>query len=167
MGVNSLPKTVTRQRRGCDLSPGPCASESSTLTTLLPSHRRIISLRFFTKTRDWSCIRNVTSGKIMDRYPWWWGVVVLDTRVHESSTRAVHSDSMQHFVVSEAGNISGYDIAKTRQHQSKSILFLSYLDDRRTCPPTQLPLGHHLMTDQSITFLVARARPQRVQCSVW
>ena len=22
MGVNSLPKTVTRQRRGCDLNPG-------------------------------------------------------------------------------------------------------------------------------------------------
>ena len=38
MGVNSLPKTVTRQRRGCDLNPGPTASESSTLTTRLPSH---------------------------------------------------------------------------------------------------------------------------------
>jgi len=26
MGVNSLPKTVTGQRRGCDLNPGPfCA----------------------------------------------------------------------------------------------------------------------------------------------
>ena len=37
MGVNSLPKTVTRQRRDCDLNPGPSASESSTLTTLLPS----------------------------------------------------------------------------------------------------------------------------------
>ena len=23
MGVRSLPKTVTRQRRGCDLNPGP------------------------------------------------------------------------------------------------------------------------------------------------
>ena len=31
MGVNSLPKTVTRQRRGCDLNPGPTA-----LTTRLP-----------------------------------------------------------------------------------------------------------------------------------
>jgi len=38
MGVNSLPKTVTRQRRGCDLNPGPSAPESSTLTTGLPSH---------------------------------------------------------------------------------------------------------------------------------
>jgi len=36
--VNSLPKTVTRQRRGCDLNTGPTAPESSTLTTRLPSH---------------------------------------------------------------------------------------------------------------------------------
>ena len=25
MGVNSLPKTVTQQRRGCNLNPGPSA----------------------------------------------------------------------------------------------------------------------------------------------
>ena len=36
--MNSLPKTVTRQRRGYDLNPGPSAPESSTLTTRLPSH---------------------------------------------------------------------------------------------------------------------------------
>ena len=36
--MNSLLKTVTRQRRGCDLNPGPSAPESSTLTTPLPSH---------------------------------------------------------------------------------------------------------------------------------
>jgi len=36
--VNSLPKTATRQRSGCDLNPGPSAPESSTLTTRLPSH---------------------------------------------------------------------------------------------------------------------------------
>jgi len=33
MGVSSLPKTVTRQRRDCDLNPGPSAPESSTLAT--------------------------------------------------------------------------------------------------------------------------------------
>jgi len=38
MGVNSLPKTVTRQRRDCDLNPDPSAPESITLTTRLPSH---------------------------------------------------------------------------------------------------------------------------------
>jgi len=38
MGANSLPKTITRQRRGCDLNPDPSAHESSTLTTQLPSH---------------------------------------------------------------------------------------------------------------------------------
>jgi len=35
MGVNSLRKTVTRQRRGCDLNPGPSVPESSTLATRL------------------------------------------------------------------------------------------------------------------------------------
>jgi len=48
MGVNSLPKTVTGQRRGCDLNPGPSAPESSTLTTRLPSHPRcsIVTLQY-------------------------------------------------------------------------------------------------------------------------
>ena len=36
--MNSLPKTVTRQRRGCNLNPDPSAPESNTLTTRLPSH---------------------------------------------------------------------------------------------------------------------------------
>ena len=35
--MSSLPKTVTRQRRDCDLNPGPSAPESNTLTTRLPS----------------------------------------------------------------------------------------------------------------------------------
>jgi len=33
-----LLKTANRQRRDCDLNPGPSAPESSTLTTRLPSH---------------------------------------------------------------------------------------------------------------------------------
>jgi len=33
--VYSLPKTVIRQRRGCDLNPGPSAPESNTLTSRL------------------------------------------------------------------------------------------------------------------------------------
>jgi len=41
MGVNSLPNTVTRQRRGCDLNPSPTAPESSTLTTRLPRHPKV------------------------------------------------------------------------------------------------------------------------------
>ena len=36
--MSSLPKTVTRQSRDCDLNQGPSAPESSTLTTRLPSH---------------------------------------------------------------------------------------------------------------------------------
>ena len=41
MGVNSLPKTVTRQRLGWDLNPGPSAPESSSLTTRLASHPQV------------------------------------------------------------------------------------------------------------------------------
>ena len=44
MSVNSLPKTVTRQRRGCDLNPGPSAPESSKLITRLPSHVAVYRL---------------------------------------------------------------------------------------------------------------------------
>ena len=40
--MNSLPKTVIRLRRGCDLDPGPSAPESSTLTTRLPSHPTVL-----------------------------------------------------------------------------------------------------------------------------
>ena len=40
MGVNSLPKTVTRQCRDCYLNPGRSAPASSTLTTRLPSYHR-------------------------------------------------------------------------------------------------------------------------------
>ena len=44
MGVNSLPKTVTIQRRDCDLNPGHSAPESSTLTTRLPIHPRMYGM---------------------------------------------------------------------------------------------------------------------------
>ena len=40
--MNSLPKTVTQPRRGCDLNPGPSALEASMLTTL--------TIRFFTSS---------------------------------------------------------------------------------------------------------------------
>jgi len=43
--MNSLPKTVNRQRRGCDLNPGRTAPESSTLTTRLPSHSLPLNAR--------------------------------------------------------------------------------------------------------------------------
>ena len=39
--MTSLPKTVTRQRRGCDLNPGPSVPESCTLITRLPSHQTL------------------------------------------------------------------------------------------------------------------------------
>ena len=49
--MNSLPKTVTRQRRDCDLNPGPSAPESSMLTTRLPSHPRPLYMEAIRKDR--------------------------------------------------------------------------------------------------------------------
>ena len=47
MGVNSLLKTVTQQRRDCDLNQGPYASESSTLTTRLRRNYLSVSPRAY------------------------------------------------------------------------------------------------------------------------
>ena len=52
MGVNSLPKSVTRYCRGCDLNPGPSARESSTLTTRLPSHPTQYATKCSNKCRE-------------------------------------------------------------------------------------------------------------------
>jgi len=57
MGVNSLPKTVARQRRGCNLNPGPTAPESSTLSTRLPSHPIIGSSRLHCAKRKATSVR--------------------------------------------------------------------------------------------------------------
>ena len=58
MGVNSLPKTVTQQRLGCDLNPGSSAPEASTLTTrLLPSQplRGLLSVSLLGEQRHDGC----------------------------------------------------------------------------------------------------------------
>ena len=50
--MNSLPKTVTRQRRDCDLNPCRSAPESSTLTTrLLHTNRNMLDLCVCEKLR--------------------------------------------------------------------------------------------------------------------
>ena len=59
MGVNSLPKTVTRQRRGCDLNPGPSAPESSTLTlgyqATLALYKSVYCYYYYSVTRASVC----------------------------------------------------------------------------------------------------------------
>jgi len=59
IGVNSLPKTVTRQCRGCDLNSGTTAPESSTLTTPLPQ-----SYTVFRGNSDISKIAVLPSGTL-------------------------------------------------------------------------------------------------------
>ena len=81
MGVNSLRKTVTRQRRGYDLNPRPSAPESSTLTTRLPSHHECVVLckdislqtgRFCTRSLA-SCISRSSE----DRSSWMFFIPVV------------------------------------------------------------------------------------------
>jgi len=56
MGVNSLPKTVTGQRRDCHLNLVPSAPESSTLTTRLPSHPNERIFDLIRVVRRFSCV---------------------------------------------------------------------------------------------------------------
>jgi len=77
MGVNSLPKTVTRQCSGCDLNPGPSAPESSMLTTWLPSHLK----------QTYNCYIN--SQRTNAHVVWWTGwnsfsVLYASTSLEES-----------------------------------------------------------------------------------
>ena len=58
--MNSLPKTVTRQRRGCDLNPGHSAPESSTLTTRLPSDPPMRAVSKIEKPRNHWTLKTVT-----------------------------------------------------------------------------------------------------------
>jgi len=77
MGVNSLPKTVTRQRPGCDLNPGPSVLESSTLTNRLPSHP-VATLRcdlslITTFLRDYYLFSTINVLQAFsDAYKVWW-----------------------------------------------------------------------------------------------
>ena len=57
-----MPETVTRQRRGCDLNPGPSAPESNTLTTRLPSRPQVDAGRG-TDSCNLQCVRSVSTGR--------------------------------------------------------------------------------------------------------
>jgi len=76
MRVNSLPKTVTGQRRGWFLNPGPSAPESSRLTTRLPSVPCIDLRKLLRKA---TCNKSFTRGAC----DWIWEL--LQQHVQESS----------------------------------------------------------------------------------
>jgi len=69
MGLNSLPKTVTRQRRDCDLNPGPSAPESSTLTTQLPSHPVVKRLYSFSDMASYESVQQIDYVFIITHVP--------------------------------------------------------------------------------------------------
>ena len=79
MGVNSLPKTVARQRRDCDSNPGPSAPESSTLTTRPPSHP-IARHRCVTAMEVWCRLRVRSSSVRIDERVSLRGYVLAESR---------------------------------------------------------------------------------------
>jgi len=98
-----LPKTVTRQRRGCDLNPGPSAPESSTLTTRLPSER-MSALRVPQAMEQASGLRS-TSSTLFGRWQQRCGlqvpvlqqlVVVVISVVHQSLVAMQRHDIQRH-----------------------------------------------------------------------
>jgi len=118
MDVNSLPKTVIRQRRGCDLNPGPSAPESSTLATRLPSHpNRPTRLTRDSKTTfaDFYCehfhwytrVQNLSSVELSwveivcceHCLRWAWSASAIDTAVREwhRETASLHCSWRKHF----------------------------------------------------------------------
>jgi len=91
--VNSLPETVTRQRRDCDLNPGPSAPESSTLTTRLPSHPfSSIKLYATEKVRERKAAKEV---RIMGACFSPQVFLTLLSRNAEMACRVLHSDAMK------------------------------------------------------------------------
>ena len=80
MGVNSLPKTVTRQRRDCDFNPGPTAPESSTLTTRLPSHPSLSYL-----------LTNLAGRRLAYRRTLHYQFIIVSRRVAWRGNRRLHA----------------------------------------------------------------------------
>ena len=72
--MNSLLKTVTGQRRDCDLNPSRTAPESSTLTTRLPSHP---SIHYYALNHS---ERTVVGRLVCTSIGWRRGVVVSGVR---------------------------------------------------------------------------------------
>jgi len=92
--VDSLPKTVTQQRRGCDLNLGPTAPESSTLTTRLPSHLMMITVHKQVGVQLPTSADNVTLLAVAaERRPCGNQSISPARRAHSSKpARAVYSD---------------------------------------------------------------------------
>jgi len=93
MGVNSLPKTVTRQCRGCDLNPGPSVPESSTLTTRLSSHPSLwLRCRYCYDAATW--LVDARAGSEVRTTDWWTlppRLVPATVRILSRHTRTIYS----------------------------------------------------------------------------
>jgi len=113
--VNNLPKTVTRQRRDCDLNPGPTAPESSMLTTRLPSQPEGLSEIYRTTYKrcvavSWrvdDVVGHVTTIESASATPARLDLGCLATveRVNKARRQAAHRRRTEDLVISDASEL--------------------------------------------------------------
>jgi len=137
--VNSLPKTVTRQRRGCYLNAGPSAPESSMLTTRLPATLKVD----LSKLLDHDHLLKRCS-------PEWSQLSSSDISRQSSSPSQRHADSTQRPLAH--GNCDlGSHVTAAAQRQLVSTL----LEARgRITDSMQRPLAHVDLGSQVTTAVV-------------
>ena len=88
MGANSLPKTVTRQYRGCDFNPGPSAPKSSMLTTRLLSHPATVRQLFYVRwwAKKWQSHEDWSSNG-------WWATATIAPGISQVSLFCISVDN--------------------------------------------------------------------------
>jgi len=145
MVVNSLPKTVTRQRRDCDLNPGPSAPESSTLTTRLPSHPRPIgwaTKQKKTKTREKTAKKQLSAEYLRI----WWGIVrgdgVLGYRRPDAVRRSASSTCRDAVPCWTPALLTNQAIKLIRQH-SRQQPTTQFFTGRMRVPAAQPTASKH------------------------
>jgi len=94
MGVNSLPKAVTRQRCDCDLNPGPSAPESGTLTTRLPSHpigyiQNILTYGYPAKPKNCRFFVNINKADLILTSPYVFVIIIITIKAAAAAAAAV------------------------------------------------------------------------------
>ena len=102
--MNSLLKTVTRQRHDCDLNPDPSEPESSTLTTRLPSHPipcyeeipistkiRVLPCENLSKNLDLENVQNSSMVELADHRRSTHRIAVVHTQLHTHTHTHTHT----------------------------------------------------------------------------
>jgi len=127
-----LPKTVTRQRRHCDLNPGPSALESSTLTTRLPSHPVGGAIQ------NWLCCVTVSTDIYIQVTLALWLCVGQSTLSSQSQALATLTSKLS---LRESNcERQNHDLQRTRERQQELTTSVRELARRAASPATATAL---------------------------